>query len=218
MEWEKREERAKSILGLSLADSQLHFIDLKKSSAAIWEEMNKVFGAKAFNAKFFLKLQLFKLQMESETSLSTHINELRAFMRQLSKINSKVDDDDAKAILLNSLSSKYDNVIFTLSQMPHQSLAEMIAALMAEEKGIGCTEASSHNELALYSKGRMNKNKTECFYCHKYGHTAFNCKIRAQDLLNEKLKKSAYATFSKDSPDADSSSEDEPPDPSLKLF
>ena len=159
--------------------------------------------------------------MDSETSLSTHINELRALMRQWSEINSKVDDDDAKAILLNSLSSKYDNVIFTLSQMPHQSLDEMIAALMAEEKRIGGTEASSHNELALYSKGRVNKNKTECFYCHKYGHTTFNCKIRAQDLLNGKLKKSTYATFSEDSPDAiyeNSSSEDEPPDPSLKLF
>ena len=50
---------------LSLADSQLHLIDLKKYSAAIWEEMNKVFGAKVVNAKFFLKLQLFKLQMYS---------------------------------------------------------------------------------------------------------------------------------------------------------
>ena len=29
-EWEKREERAKSILGLSLPDSQLHLIDLQK--------------------------------------------------------------------------------------------------------------------------------------------------------------------------------------------
>jgi len=32
--------------------------------------------------------------------------------------DSKVDEDDAKAILLNSLSQKYDNVIFTLTQMP----------------------------------------------------------------------------------------------------
>ena len=134
-EWEKREERAKSILGLSLSDSQLHLIDLQKSSAEIWDELNKVFRAKAVNAKIFLKLQLFKLQMHSEISLSTHINELKALMRQLAEINSKIDEDDAKAILLNSLSSKYDNAIFTLSQMPSQSFDDMIAALMAEERG-----------------------------------------------------------------------------------
>lgn len=109
-------------------------------------------------------------------------------MRQLVEIDSKIDEDDAKAILLNSLSSKYDNVIFTLNQMPYQSLDEMIVALMVEEKRIGDTDASPHNELALFSKGRVNKNGIECFYCHKYGHTALNCKIRAKDLLKGRLK------------------------------
>ena len=109
--------------------------------------------------------------MHSEISLSTHINELKALMRQLAEIDSKIDEDDVKAILLNSLSSKYDNAIFTLNQMSYQSLDEMIVALMAEEKRIGDTDASPHNELALFSKGRVNKNGIECFYCHKYGHT-----------------------------------------------
>ena len=89
----------------------------------------------------------------------------------MAEIDSKIDEDDAKAILLNSLSSKYDNAIFTLSQMPSQSLHEMIAALMAEEKRIGDTDASPHNELTLFTKERVNKNGIECFYCHKYGHT-----------------------------------------------
>ena len=51
VEWEKKEERAKSILGLSLSNLQLHLIDLHKSYTEIWEELNKVFGAKALNAK-----------------------------------------------------------------------------------------------------------------------------------------------------------------------
>ena len=51
-EWGKREERAKSILGLSLLDSQLHLIDLQKSSTEIWDELNKVFGVKVINANF----------------------------------------------------------------------------------------------------------------------------------------------------------------------
>lgn len=68
--------------------------------------------------------------MHNETSLPIHINELKSLMRQLVEINSKVDEDDTKAILLNSLSSRYDNVIFTLSQMPSQALDEMIETLM----------------------------------------------------------------------------------------
>jgi hypothetical protein len=45
-----------------------------------------------------------------------------------------VDEEDAKAIILNSLPSKYNNVIFTLSQLPSQSLEDMIVALLAKEK------------------------------------------------------------------------------------
>jgi hypothetical protein len=56
IEWEKKDDRAKAILGLSLADSQLHLIDLKKSSAELWAQLSTIFGEKAVNAKFSLKL------------------------------------------------------------------------------------------------------------------------------------------------------------------
>ena len=55
VEWKKKEEKAKAIIGLALSDMQLHLIDLAKSSNEIWEELSKLFGAKATNAKFSLK-------------------------------------------------------------------------------------------------------------------------------------------------------------------
>ena len=79
----------------------------------MWEQLTKLFGKKSTNAKFSLKLQLFKLKMHEEASLSSHINELKSIIRKLTMIGSKVNDDDAKAILLNSLPSTYDNAIFT---------------------------------------------------------------------------------------------------------
>lgn len=195
VEWQKREERAKSIIGLSLSNSQLHLINLRKSSSQIWEHLSKIFGEKAMNAKFPLKLQLFKLNMHNGVSLSTHINHLKLLIRQLEEIDVKVEEEDAKAILLNSLPSNYDNAIFTLSQFSSGSLDEMFATLLAEEKRmkLGNTEDNSHDEMALFSKGRVNKNRdsVECFYCRRHGNTTFNCKSRARNLLNGKLKESA---------------------------
>jgi hypothetical protein len=216
VEWQKREEKAKAIIGLALSDMQLHLIDLAKSSNEIWEELSKLFGAKATNAKFSLKLQLFSLKMQEETRLSTHINELMSLFRQLAEIGAKVDPDDAKAILLNSLSSKYSNVVFTLTQLPSQTLEGMVTSLLAEEKRTYSEnlDAGGQREIALYSKGKMRKTKgsTECFYCHKNGHIAWNCKARARDLLNDKV--SAYIA------DLDelSESDEEPREPSLRLF
>ena len=65
--------------------------------------------------------------MHEETSLSAHINELKSLTRQLREIKAQVEEDDAKAILLNSLSSHYVNTIFTLSQLSTKTLDEMIA-------------------------------------------------------------------------------------------
>ena len=125
VEWEKKEEKDKVVIGLALSDTQLHLIDLEKSSKVIWEKLSKLFGEKALNAKFSLKLQLFSLKMHDETRLSTHINELMSLFKQFDDIGTEVDPEDAKAILLNSLSSKYSNVVFTLSQLPSQSLEGM---------------------------------------------------------------------------------------------
>ena len=176
IEWEKKDDRAKAILGLSLADSQLHLIDLKKYSAELWAQLSTIFGEKVVNAKFSLKLQLFKLKMHDEVSLSSHINDLKSLLAQLAYIDCKVDEDDAKAILLNSLSQKYDNAIFTLTQMPSRSLGDMISALLAEERRMkeGEVEFSSHFEVALYSKGRRTNKIIECFYCRRRGHTVLN--------------------------------------------
>lgn len=58
--WIGREEMVKPMpLLVLLFDSKIHHIDLEKSSKEIQENLNKLFGAKALDAKFYLKLQLF---------------------------------------------------------------------------------------------------------------------------------------------------------------
>jgi len=59
LDWSIRDDKAKAIIGLALFDTELHHVDLDKSSTEIWDNLNKLFGAKAVNAKFSLKLQLF---------------------------------------------------------------------------------------------------------------------------------------------------------------
>ena len=94
---EQGRERAKSIIGLNLSDSQLHLIDLKRSFAEMWEQLTQLFREKSTNAKFSLKLHLFKLIMHKDTSLSARINELKSLMRQLIEIKDPVEEDDAKS-------------------------------------------------------------------------------------------------------------------------
>jgi len=215
-EWEKREDRAKAIIGLGLSGTQLHLIDLAKSFKDIWEKLSKLFGEKALNSKFSLKFQLFSLKMQDEIPLSNHINALMSLLRQLDDVGTKVEAEDSKAIMLNSISSQYNNIVFALSHMSSQSLEEMVASLLAEEKRMNPEDTNVHHEIALFSKGKTRKNKGsgECFYCHKYGHTAWNCRSHAKDILNG--KENANIAYIDDSFELDS--DEEPPKSPLKLF
>ena len=115
----------------------------------MWEQLTKLFGEKSTNAKFSLKLQLFKLKMYEETYLSSHINEPNSLMRQLTEIKAPNEEDDAKAILLNSLSSNYDNTIFTKCQFSTKSLDEMIAALLEKEKRLKQGNTYIHPQIEI---------------------------------------------------------------------
>lgn len=54
--------------------------------------------------------------------------------------------------------------------------------------------------MALFSKRKVNKNRNsvECFYFQKHGHTTFNSKSRARDILNGKSRESANIAIIED--------------------
>lgn len=124
-------DKAKAIIGLALSDSYIYLIELDKTAQEIWDRLNTLFG-KGTTAKILLKSQLYSLKMQDTTSLSSHINYLKSLRSQIAE--AVITDVEFLAIILNSLSPKFNNVVFTLSQLPAQSLEKTIETLLAEEK------------------------------------------------------------------------------------
>lgn len=73
-------------------------------------------------------------------------------------------------------------------------------------------------EITLFSKGNVRKNKSsvECFYYHKFGHIAWNCKVHAKVLLKGKLIESEDLVDFEENPK--SNKDDKPNEEPLKLF
>jgi hypothetical protein len=85
---------------------ELHHVDLENSSKEIWDELSKLFGAKLVNEKISLNLQLFRFKMSNETTISSLINTLKSLIRHLTEVGAKVEDADAKSLMLNSLKKR----------------------------------------------------------------------------------------------------------------
>ena len=112
----------------------------------------------------------------------------------MEEVGVKVEEDDEKYVLLNSLSSKYENLVFTLSQLSSQSLDDMISTLLAEDKKLSTTNSENFvpSENAFFTRNRVTKkvgNNIEGQYnCGKVGHTTWNFKILANDVLKGKIR------------------------------
>jgi hypothetical protein len=94
--------------------------------------------------------------MPAESTMSIHVKDLRYIIKQLAEVKAIVDVDDAKSILLNGLPPKYNSAIFTLSQLPSQSLDKMIATFLEEEKRT--IEGDSQPKLAFYARNNCNRS------------------------------------------------------------
>ena len=127
--WTAKDHRASALIGLGLSDAYLHHIDLSKTSKEIWDGLNTLFGSQASSAKMSIKQKLFRLKMNEGDNIVQHISTFHSLLNQLAGVNSKIDDDDAKAILLSSMPSSFDHIV--LNKM-HPSLETIISSLIDE--------------------------------------------------------------------------------------
>jgi hypothetical protein len=86
------------------------------------------------NVKFSLKLELFIFKVPTEATMSSHINNIRSIIRQLAKVKEVVAEEDANVVLMNSLPLEYSSAIFTLSQLPSQSLDQNDCNIASRKK------------------------------------------------------------------------------------
>jgi hypothetical protein len=112
-----------------MLDTQLYHLDLSKISKEVWQQLNKMLGSKSHNAT----KHYFAFKMSKHESISSRVNAFKALIQQCAKVGVKVEEDEAKVVLINNLPSKYSNLIFTLSNIPSWSLKTMISTLMVDK-------------------------------------------------------------------------------------
>lgn len=100
-------KRLNLIIGL---DTKIHRLNPSKPSNKIWDELNSVVGSEVQSVKFNLKQLFLKINMTNGDSMPIYIDTLTLIFSVSRR--AKVDEEDAKAMLLNS------NVVFTLGRLP----------------------------------------------------------------------------------------------------
>ncbi|MCO5579106.1 hypothetical protein L7F22_032958 [Adiantum nelumboides] len=132
--WEERDNKAQAIIKLKLDDAYIHRFDGCETAKEIWYQLDTPLGAQAKSFKFGLLIEFYNLDMASKMPLASHLNNMQSLMTQLVGISLKEDENIAIVVLLKSLTSSYNHIVTTLTNMPISKLVDVQTSLLKEEK------------------------------------------------------------------------------------
>ena len=194
-EWVEMNEKATSIIRLSLGDEFIHNILEAKTAKEVWEKLEGLYMRKNLTNKLYVKKQLYSLHMKDGSNLLEHLNTFNMLNTQLSSFGVNYEDEDKALLLLALLPTHVDHLVTTLMYRKEiVVLDEVTSALLSHIKMKKDDDGSQADGLIVKSKSsnrRRSESKSsgnrsqstsrtkkdvECLYCHKKGHYKNLCK------------------------------------------
>jgi hypothetical protein len=216
------EEKAHSMILLSLSDGVLREVADEETTAGLWKKLESLYMKKSLTNRLFLKQRLYTLRMQEGTPLCDHLDYFNRIILDMKNIDIKVDDEGQALILLCSLPDSFDNFVNSmLYGRDTISLADVKSALNSLELRTKLNSKGSDNQSeGLFVKGRLenssnfrgrsndrdsgksksrgrsqskSKKKVKCYYCKKYGHYKSECPKLKNKKEGDKQSSSSVA-------------------------
>jgi hypothetical protein len=171
------EEKAHSIILLSLSDGVLREVANEETASGLWKKLESLYMKKSLINCLFLKQRLYTFRMQEDTPLCDHLDYFNRIILDMKNIDIKVNDEDQTLILLCSLPGAFDNFVNSmLYGRDTISLADVKSALNFMElrtklnskgsdnqaEGLfvnGCSENSS-NFIGQFNESDLGKGKS----------------------------------------------------------
>jgi hypothetical protein len=203
-DWEKKDRKALGLIRRCVNDDIVLLILAATTSKAAWDTLRNTYEVVDIVALIDLRRRLFWTKMEEGTPIDKHIREMRSVYDQLRAINEDLSNDfDWALCLVNSLPASWRNFIQTLTpafkyenKSDWPKLAQAVTqAVIAEGQRLAHDEQSESGMVAhgkatsSNSKSNGRRNRPQCAYCRRPGHTEDRCyKKRDDEAAKEKEK------------------------------
>jgi hypothetical protein len=153
-DWEKRENKAKVLLRMSVKDSIIPHIRDATTSVATWTALKALYETSNTNRILFLKTKLLGIKMDGNESVSSFLGCIKEVKDKLVNIGKTVSNTDLVTITLNGMLEDYHMFItgLTAREKP-PTFEELTGILLQEEERRGNLKPQS-KDLALWSNNR----------------------------------------------------------------
>jgi hypothetical protein len=107
--YEDLDEKALSVLHLSLSPDVLLEVINAKTAAELWKKLEELYMTKSLANKLRLKKRLYTIRMAEGTSIQSHLNEFNSICVDLESLDVKIDDENKAILLVVSLPPSFKN-------------------------------------------------------------------------------------------------------------
>ena len=121
-DFRRRDNKARSIICLSINSDLKIYIRNCKSSKEAWDSLQGHFEEKSMAKILMYRKQMYRLQMEKGGNMNEHINKLKIIAEHRQAVDDAPVERDLVYTLLNSLSEEYNHLITTLETLPRERL------------------------------------------------------------------------------------------------
>lgn len=173
-EWNKLDDQARALIGLTVEDDQLAHIRKSTTAVQVWNNLREYHQKGTLSNRVHLMRTICSLKMDEGGNAVEHINKMQDLFLKLSDIGEEaLSDNWSVAMLLSSLPRNYDTLIMALETRPE---AELTFALV-QQKVIAEFERRMNADRCdpVESVLRSVSKASVCFFCKKSGHMKKDC-------------------------------------------
>ncbi len=201
LKFKSESQKAFSILAMAISASQLYLITSCEEPKEAWDALKKHFERETLANKLFLKKKYFRKEMSEDSSIETHIKEMKELTDELSSIGSPISEEDQVVTLLGSLPSPFASVVTALeARVDDLSLDFVQQQLLHQERKIKVQEVKAEvgQNSALVRAQKWKPPK--CWSCDEVGHIQRFCPKRKKSqhrakIMEEEIESEAEGAF-----------------------
>ena len=187
--WQKAMTKAKNLIGMAVADSQVEHIRGMNDPKEMWDRLAAIYEPKSRQYRLIVRKKLFTLQMDENDSVQEHLNQIKTIQHTLEAMGGVVQAEDMLTIIITSLPPSYEPLVMTLEALGDTLTEEQIIThLLQEEVRRNQSTSKKDGEAFMLQRqnagahkysnkksGRKDKSKDTCHKCSKKGHWAKEC-------------------------------------------
>ena len=159
-DWEKRENKAKVLLRMSVKDSIIPHIRDATTSAATWTTLKALYETSNTNRILFLKTKLLGIKMDGNESVSSFLGRIKEVKDKLVNIGETISNIDLVTITLNDMLEDYHMFITSLAAREKPPTFEELTGILLQEEERCENLKPQSKDLALWSNNRSARGRS----------------------------------------------------------